>query len=175
MATFTIKEKAQGIMAGNSWDVIKGFENLADADQTSLWVIGFNIENVEIFRECVHMGGVSDMNADLSLIFRRILMNGATSWACVYNRVSGVCKPKSKDFEFGYALYIASRFLKITFFDLIILADDGFFSFCDHGHIAVYKKNEAETDFVGSMLKMPILVESAKVVNMDKYRSSEVC
>lgn len=164
MATFTIKEKAKGILAGNSWDIFTSFKKLAYADQTSLWVMGFNAENVEIMRECVQTGGIKDLYADISLVLRRVLMSGATAFACIYNRVSGVSAPKEGDSRFVHALFNASELIKITFFDCIIVASDGYFSFRDH--------DWQQTCGQDSIL--PVHIMSEKVLNINNFRETGV-
>jgi len=140
MTTFTIKEQATGIVAGNSWDIFTSFSLLAQADQACLWVLGYNADNIEIKRECVQKSGKKDLNADVSLVLRRVLASGATAWACVYNHTSGVCRPKENDINFAYSMFAVSDLVALTFFVCIIIADDGYFSFRDQEYFVLFEE-----------------------------------
>ena len=54
---FYVREKAYGNAIYSSEDIYGSLKNLAKADQESFWVIGFNGNNKEVFRECVALGG----------------------------------------------------------------------------------------------------------------------
>jgi hypothetical protein len=133
MATFTIKEKATGAKVGDAFDIYKRLERLKDADQTSLWVMGFNADNVEIERECVMQAGLNDLFADMKLIFRRVLSCGAVSFVIVHNHPAGFIKPSAEDMQFALSLKNISTVLDLNFLDFIIIGDEGYLSFCDRG------------------------------------------
>lgn len=112
--------------------VYEEFKELGQADQESFWVLGVNAKNKAILKECLFVGGVSATEVDAKIIFRRLLMVGASGFICVHNHPSGDMKPSDCDIEQTNKLVEAARYLDLRFLDHMVVGD-GYYSFKEHG------------------------------------------
>jgi DNA repair protein RadC len=135
MATFTIREKATGKKATRSSDIYKSLKMLSKADQEAFWVLGYDAQLFEIFRGCIHLGGVSEFHVDKKIVFKRILTAGASAWIAIHNHPSPTLKPSKADVDLAKYLQEASKLLDLRMLDFIIISDigKGFYSFLEEG------------------------------------------
>lgn len=129
MATFTVKEKATGRSVKNAWDIFESFQKLGRADQKSFWVLGADGSGREILRACVFRGGVKDMFTDPKVIFKRLIMSGATAWVAVHNHPEGDPQPSAEDTKLLSLLIASSELLTIPLLDFIIVTENAYWSF----------------------------------------------
>jgi len=132
---FYVREKAYGNAIYSSEDIYGSLKNLAKADQESFWVIGFNGNNKEVFRECVALGGTDKTGVDMKILFKRILTHGASAFCVAHNHPSESIKPSKEDIEVTRRLNLASKTLDLRFFDHLIIGENGYYSFRANGHL----------------------------------------
>ncbi|MBI4845602.1 MAG: DNA repair protein RadC [Candidatus Omnitrophica bacterium] len=68
-------------------------------------------------------------------IFQKALEYFAVSIICVHNHPSGNCLPSEQDKLFSQRLFDAGKLLQVAFLDHIIVSEEGYFSFAEHGLI----------------------------------------
>ena len=117
----------------NSQDIYKRMKDLVKADQESFWVIGFNIRNREIYNECLFIGCTDSCSIDHRILFKRLLVAGASKFIIIHNHPGGKSTPSIEDINFTNEIKAGSKILKLKLFDHIIVSDDGYYSFADHG------------------------------------------
>lgn len=140
MIVFRVKETATGRKGGSSREIYESIKELAQADQESFWIIGYNVKFTEIFRKCLFLGGISHAYIDNKIIFNRLLLRCADSWAAVHNHPSGDSSPSSHDIALTRNLVEASGIIGLKMLDHIIIGDKGYFSFADHGGYGLPQK-----------------------------------
>ena len=106
----------------SSWDIYFRMMDLAKADQESFWVIGYNNQNQEIYNECLFIGGISQCNVDNKILFKRLLMAGASKFIIVHNHPGGKCKPSKYDKRLTNKIKEGSEILELELLDHIIIA-----------------------------------------------------
>ncbi len=113
--------------------IYERMKELAKADQESFWSIGFNGRNKEIYHECLFIGGIDQCLVDYRILFKRLLVVGASTFIIVHNHPGGDCAPPSKeDINLTYQIERGSKILGLGFLDHIIISDDGYYSFKEH-------------------------------------------
>ena len=129
---FYVKERTVvGAKRGSPKEVYKSFKPLADADQESFWIVCYNRINRELCRKCLFLGGVNEATVDLKIVFKRILMSGASGWIAIHNHPTGSLYPSEEDIFLTNSLREASKLLNLDFLDHIIIPEDGYFSFME--------------------------------------------
>lgn len=116
----------------SSQDIYERMRDLIQADQESFWVIGFNYQNQEIYNECLFIGGISQCMVDTQILFKRLLVVGASSFIIVHNHPGGECYPSKWDISLTNKIKAGSETLSLQLFDHIIISDDGYYSFTEH-------------------------------------------
>lgn len=80
-------------------------------------------------------GGIAGTVVDIRLLMVVALKTKANAIILAHNHPSGNLKPSHQDRELTKKIRSASKFLDIELIDHIILANDGYYSFCDKGDI----------------------------------------
>lgn len=88
----------------------------------------------------VSSGGVTGCFVDAKVVFQAALLSNATSIILTHNHPSGNLTPSTADIELTYKLQQAGESLDIKLLDHIIITDNSYFSFADHGLLR--KKNQ---------------------------------
>lgn len=127
-----VKEKSASYKISNSKEVMKDFEELGESDQESFHILGCNIQNQPILKECIGLGGMNFCPIDIKIIFKRLLVAGCSSFFCIHNHPTGVIKPSQEDKNITENIKKAADILDIKFIDHLIIGDKGnYFSFAD--------------------------------------------
>ena len=108
-------------------------KELALADQESLWVIYVNTKNMILGKDMVSLGGIDSASVDMRILFRRILLNNATSFFIVHNHPSNAIEPSNADKKLTESIKKASELLQLRLLDHIIVAEESYFSFNTKG------------------------------------------
>lgn len=115
-------------------DIYERMKNLIRSDQESIWVVAFNSQNREIYHDCLFIGGINQCLMDSIILFKRLLVVGASAFIIVHNHPGGNCRPPSKhDISLTNKIKKASEILDLEFFDHIIISDDGYCSLKEVG------------------------------------------
>lgn len=109
-------------------DIYMRFKPLVQADQESFWVIGLNSRNMEIYQDCLFIGGIAQCAIDPKIIFKRLIAVGASAFIVLHNHPGGECSPSEDDMLITNQIERGANFLGLNFLDHLIMADDGCYS-----------------------------------------------
>jgi len=122
--TFWKKEPLSGELPMTSaFDVWLRMKDLAKADQESAWIIGLNIQGIEIYCDCVSVGGINHANIDSKLVFKRLVSVGASKFIFVHNHPSGDPTPSREDIEVTNRLREIGETVGIPLLQSVIIGD----------------------------------------------------
>ena len=83
----------------------------------------------------VSKGGLTETAVDIRLILREALLRRAPVIALCHNHPSGNLRPSMEDDRLTDRLQKACRMMNIRLLDHIIVADSGFYSYCEEGKL----------------------------------------
>ena len=83
----------------------------------------------------VSKGGLTETAVDIRLILREALLRRAPVIALCHNHPSGNLRPSAEDDRLTDKLLKACRMMNIRLLDHIIVADGGFYSYCEEGKL----------------------------------------
>lgn len=101
--------------------------------QEAYAVLYLNQANEVMWAEILHLGGSKSCIQDVKAIVRRALVGGCQSMIVGHNHPSGNLTPSEADKRATKSLKEALHLFEIPLHDHIIVGDEGFFSFSDHG------------------------------------------
>lgn len=112
--------------------------SLVDLDHEEFWAVFMNNSHKVLGRQRISMGGQSDTNVDLRILFRCALEHKATILAVAHNHPSGSLRPSSADKTLTRRIAEAGNLLGIKLEEHLIVAIglDGranYYSFHDNG------------------------------------------
>ncbi|HWK08293.1 MAG TPA: DNA repair protein RadC [Puia sp.] len=106
---------------------------LRDLRHEVFGVIYLNSAGKILLDEIVSQGGLTSTVADPRLIFKKALIEEATSLILYHNHPSGSLRPSKPDKELTTKMKEAAQYLDIKLMDHIIVSEEGYFSFADQG------------------------------------------
>jgi DNA repair protein RadC len=106
-----------------------------DMRQEHFLVLYLNQSNHALKVECLSNGGTTHVIADPKLIFKNALSLGATCLVLGHNHPSGNPRPSEDDRQLTKKLVAAGKLLDITVIDHIIIGNERYYSFRDHGEM----------------------------------------
>jgi len=106
--------------------------DLVMADQESFWIMGYNNQNQEVCNECLFIGGINQCFVDARILFKRLLMAGASKFMIIHNHPGGKCKPSKEDIKLTNKIKEGSEILDLELLDHVIIAEDRYCSFKEH-------------------------------------------
>lgn len=83
----------------------------------------------------VSKGGLTETAVDIRLILREALLRRAPVIALCHNHPSGQVRPSMEDDRLTDRLQKACRMMNIRLLDHIIVAEGGFYSYCEEGKL----------------------------------------
>ncbi|WP_288155688.1 DNA repair protein RadC [Phocaeicola sartorii] len=86
-------------------------------------------------RVLISKGGLTETSVDIRLILREALLSRAPVIALCHNHPSGQLRPSVEDDRITERLLKACRMMNIRLLDHIIVADGGFYSYCEEGKL----------------------------------------
>ena len=89
----------------------------------------------ELGVECISYGGTTNVIADPRVIFKRALDLGATCIVLGHNHPSGNPRPSKDDRMLTQKIDSAGKLLDITVIDHIVIGNERYYSFRDHGEM----------------------------------------
>ena len=106
-----------------------------DMRQEHFLVLYLNQSNHALKVECLSNGGTTNVIADPKLIFKNALNLGATCLVLGHNHPSGNPRPSEDDRQLTKKLVAAGKPLDIPVIDHIIIGNERYYSFRDHGEM----------------------------------------
>ena len=120
----------------NSEDSYERFLPLIDdMRQEHFLVMYLNQGNHMLKVECVSNGGTTNVIADPKVIFKNALALNATCIILGHNHPSGNPRPSADDRKLTQKLVAAGKLLDIFVKDHIIIGNERYYSFLDHGEM----------------------------------------
>ena len=106
-----------------------------DMRQEHFLVLYLNQSNHALKVECVSNGGTTNVIADPELIFKNALGLNATAIILGHNHPSGNPRPSEDDRQLTKKLVAAGKLLDIAVMDHVIIGNERYYSFRDHGEM----------------------------------------
>ena len=107
-----------------------------DPSQEHFLVMYLNQSNHPLKVECISKGGTTNVIADPKIIFKNALTLNATCIVLGHNHPSGNPRPSEEDRLLTKKLVGAGKLLDISVVDHIIIGNECYYSFRDHGELA---------------------------------------
>ena len=108
---------------------------IEDPRQEHFLVMYLNQGNHMLKVECVSNGGTTNVIADPKVIFKNALTLNATCIVLGHNHPSGNPRPSEEDRLLTKKLVAAGKLLDINVIDHIIIGNERYYSFRDHGEM----------------------------------------
>ena len=108
-----------------------------DMRQEHFLVLYLNQSNHALKVECISNGGTTTVIADPKLIFKNALNHNATAIILGHNHPSGNPRPSEDDRQLTKKLIAAGKLLDISVIDHIIIGNERYYSFRDHGEMTL--------------------------------------
>ena len=106
-----------------------------DMRQEHFLVLYLNQSNHALKVECISNGGTTTVIADPKLIFKNALGLNATAIILGHNHPSGNPRPSEDDRQLTKKLVAAGKLLDIAVIDHVIIGNERYYSFRDHGEM----------------------------------------
>ncbi len=120
----------------NSNDAYERFlEKIEDKNQEHFLVLYLDQSNHPLDVRCISNGGTTHVIADPKIIFKNALRLNATCIVLGHNHPSGNPRPSTDDRKLTQKLVAAGKLLDITVKDHIIIGNERYYSFLDHGEM----------------------------------------
>ena len=109
--------------------------HIDDMKQEHFLVMYLNQSFHELKVECISNGGTTNVIADPRIIFKNALNHGATCIILGHNHPSGNPRPSKDDRQLTQKIVSAGKLLDIAVIDHIIIGNERYYSFRDHGEM----------------------------------------
>ena len=120
----------------NSQEAYENFLSLIDDPTKEHFLVAhLNHGNKVIKMERISTGGITNTLADPKVIFKSALLKEATALMLCHNHPSGVAKPSAEDLQLTKKIVTAGKIFDIMVLDHLIIGENSYFSFAEHGLI----------------------------------------
>lgn len=131
-----IKANKTKVKYNNAIDIYKDNKEIFENNkQEYFYCLYLNNKNELIERKLLFMGTVNRSIVHPREVFKYAYLTSASSIICMHNHPSGDVKPSRDDIIFTKALVETGRIQSIPVLDHIIIGDEDYYSFNDHGMI----------------------------------------
>lgn len=118
----------------NSQEAYESFLALIDDPTKEHFMVAYlNRGNKVIKVERISTGGISGTAADPKVIFKNALLKEASAIMICHNHPSGVARPSTEDKKLTKNLITAGNIFDINVLDHLIIGENSYFSFAEHG------------------------------------------
>ena len=118
----------------NSREAYEHFLPLIDDPTKEHFMVAYlNRGNKIIHVERISTGGITHTLADPKVIFKNALLKEATALMLCHNHPSGVARPSADDRLMTQKLVAAATIFDIDILDHLIIGENSYFSFAEHG------------------------------------------
>ena len=120
----------------SSKEAYESFLPLIDDPSKEHFLVAYlNQGNIIIKVERISTGGITLSLADPKVIFKSAVLKEATAIIVCHNHPSGVARPSAEDKKLTDKLVQAGKILDIRVLDHLIIGENSYFSFAEHGLI----------------------------------------
>jgi len=128
----TDQDKIQIRRSQDAYEIVKDMQFL---DHERFEVLALNRNNRVLERILISIGGIASTVVDTKILFKRLLICGASGFICVHNHPSGNLEPSQDDFNITRRIMECATILDIKLLDHMIIAGNSYYSFQDNGRI----------------------------------------
>lgn len=107
----------------------------ADLGHEEFWILLLSTNNRVIGKELISKGGSGVVAVDAKGVFQSVLQAKATGLILSHNHPSGSLKPSMADKSLTAKIVEGGKLLDVRVLDHLIISDEGYYSFLDHGDI----------------------------------------
>lgn len=107
----------------------------AIADREMMVVMSMSAKMEPLALEIAAVGGIDTCMVDIRNLFKHSLLKNAAGILCFHNHLSGNPEPSKKDEEVTLRIGCAGKILGMELIDHIIIGEQEFYSFREHGKI----------------------------------------
>lgn len=111
------------------------YPHVSDLAHEQFWILLLNSANKIIKKERIGIGGLSSTSADPKIIFKSAIESLASSIILCHNHPSGSTEPSKTDMNLTTNIINGGKVLDIKILDHLIVGNNVYFSFADHGLI----------------------------------------
>ena len=111
--------------------------HVQDLQVEQFWVLFLSRNNSVIKAELISQGGISATYVDPSPLFKKAILNNASSIILCHNHPSGNLAPSEADIKLTRKIYNAGKLLDIDVLDHIIITSNSYTSLNDDGKMNV--------------------------------------
>lgn len=129
---FSTDEKKQIKSSNDSYQLVRELQFLGHEE---FYILALNRNNKVIDKILISVGGTYSTVVDQKIIFRKLLLCGASGFICAHNHPSGNLQPSKDDILLTDRLREISLLLDIKLIDHIIIAGNSYTSFSDMGYL----------------------------------------
>lgn len=129
---FSTDEKKQIKSSNDSYLLVRELQFLGNEE---FYILALNRNNRVINKILISVGGTCSTVVDQKIIFKKLLLCGASGFICAHNHPSGNLEPSQDDISMTKRLKEISLLLDIKLIDHIIVAGNSYTSFCDIGYL----------------------------------------
>lgn len=126
--------KSERLTVKSSADIARIYrERLQWLDHEQFWAVYLSQSNTVISERLIGKGGLTQTVADVRLVVRNALQSNAAGIILIHNHPSGNLNPSKADRDLTQKIKAAAQLFDIRLLDHLIVADRGYYSFCDEG------------------------------------------
>jgi len=134
--------KPQGTPIGDSMEVCRIMQPLAEADRESFWALHLDIRHRIVDIDRVSVGNMTSVEVRPAEVFRGALLTGAQDLIFVHNHPSGDPAPSPQDRLLTARLKNAGDLLGIGVIDHVVIGSEGCVSMADRGLLGEGRSRE---------------------------------
>jgi DNA repair protein RadC len=108
---------------------------MSDLQHEEFYALFLNRSNKVILTDQVSMGGVSGTVVDVKKLYFNAINLQVSNLIICHNHPSGSLRPSYADKQLTRKVSESAKLLDISLLDHVIIAENGFYSFADHGHM----------------------------------------
>lgn len=108
-------------------------QRLVDLPHEEFWAVLINRAGRVIESVMVSKGGTAATTVDVKIILKAAIQSLASAIILCHNHPSGTCKPSREDELSTQRVKEAAKLMNISVVDHIIVCDNTYYSFADHG------------------------------------------
>ena len=138
--TFLTVKEPKGAKFHDPKDVYSEMKAEAVIDRECVWVLHLNNQSKVMKKELVAMGNGNSSQITGREIFRRAIIEGATSVIMVHNHPGGDPEPSEADKVVSARIRDAGKLIGIKLLDFMVIAANGYYSFAREGLLDVLRR-----------------------------------
>ena len=108
---------------------------MRDLPHEECWVLLLNNNARLIKRVRISSGGLTNTLVDVRMIMKEAILADATLIALVHNHPLGSARPSNDDHRLTDAVNKAAQAMNIKLIDHVVVAEEGYYSYCDEGRL----------------------------------------